>query len=55
MSVARLVPISSRVARWTHDSLPADWKQQIGRRDRFHHVRVGIIVAAFALPAVALI
>ncbi|MFD7278587.1 hypothetical protein ACFV80_16480 [Streptomyces sp. NPDC059862] len=41
MPIALLVPINSRVARWTHDSVPADWKQQIGRWDRFPHVRVG--------------
>jgi uncharacterized membrane protein len=49
MSVALLVPINSRSARWTRDNVPADWKQQIGRWDRFHYVRVGIIVAAFVL------
>src|SRR4051812_18681700 len=29
MSIALLVPINSRVAQWTDDSVPADGKQQI--------------------------
>jgi uncharacterized membrane protein len=41
MSIAVLVPINSRVAQWSHDSVPEDWKQQIARWDRFHYVRVG--------------
>ncbi|MBM9507938.1 DUF1772 domain-containing protein [Actinacidiphila acididurans] len=52
MSVALLVPINSRVARWTRESLPPDWKQQMARWDRFHYVRVAVIVAAFALLVV---
>jgi uncharacterized membrane protein len=54
MSVTLLVPINSRVVQWTHDNLPADWKQQIGRWDRFHYLRVGVVVAAFVLLVVAL-
>ncbi|MCP9211806.1 DUF1772 domain-containing protein [Streptomyces cucumeris] len=49
MSIVLLVPINSRVARWTKDSLPADWKEQLGRWDRFHYGRVGVIVTAFVL------
>ncbi|QKV90838.1 DUF1772 domain-containing protein [Streptomyces sp. NA02950] len=49
MSIALLVPINSRVARWTEDTLPADWRQQLGRWDRFHYGRVAVIVTAFAL------
>ncbi|MEV6569348.1 anthrone oxygenase family protein [Streptomyces kronopolitis] len=54
MSVLLLVPINKRVATWSHEGVPADWKQQVGRWDRLHYVRVGIIVCAFALFAVAL-
>ncbi|MFJ9419229.1 anthrone oxygenase family protein [Streptomyces sp. NPDC101227] len=54
MSIALLVPINSRVARWTQDGVPADWKQQVGRWDRFHYVRVGVIVAAFVLLVTAM-
>ncbi|MGW8970142.1 anthrone oxygenase family protein [Streptomyces platensis] len=49
MPVALLVPINSRVAQWTHGSVPADWKQQLGPWDRLHFVRVGVIVTAFVL------
>lgn len=49
MSVSLLVPINSQVARWSSGSAPADWRRQVGRWDRFHVVRVGIIVAAFVL------
>ncbi|BBJ45326.1 membrane protein [Streptomyces antimycoticus] len=54
MSVLLLVPINSRVATWSREGVPADWKQQVGRWDRFHYVRVGVIVLAFTLLAVAL-
>ncbi len=54
MSVLLLVPINSRVATWSREGAPADWKQQVGRWDRFHYVRVAVIVLAFALFAVAL-
>lgn len=54
MSVLLLVPINNRVKTWTADGLPADWKQQINRWDRFHYVRVAVIIAAFALLVGAL-
>ncbi|MER8198310.1 DUF1772 domain-containing protein [Streptomyces microflavus] len=54
MSVLLLVPINNRVKTWTADGLPADWKQQMNRWDRFHYVRVAVIVAAFALLVGAL-
>ncbi|OPF83878.1 hypothetical protein VT50_0203620 [Streptomyces antioxidans] len=49
MSIALLVPINSRVAQWSRDTVPADWREQIGRWDRFHYLRVGVIIAAFVL------
>ncbi|MFF4507499.1 anthrone oxygenase family protein [Streptomyces sp. NPDC001401] len=55
MSILLLVPINSRAATWSHEGVPADWKQQLGRWDRFHYVRVGVIVLAFVLFAVALV
>ncbi|MGW0876136.1 anthrone oxygenase family protein [Streptomyces sp. NPDC002740] len=54
MSILLLVPINNRVKTWTADGLPADWKQQMNRWDRFHYVRVALIVAAFALLVAAL-
>ena len=54
MSILLLVPINNRSKTWTPDNRPADWKQQMNRWDRLHHVRVAVIVAAFALLAAAL-
>ena len=54
MSILLLVPINNRVKTWTAGNRPADWKQQLNRWDRFHYVRVAVIVAAFALLAAAL-
>lgn len=53
MSVALLVPINNRTRTWSAESHPADWREQIGRWDRLHIVRVAVIVAAFALLASA--
>ncbi|MEU1126809.1 DUF1772 domain-containing protein [Streptomyces sp. NPDC005899] len=55
MSILLLVPINSRVATWSHAGVPEDWKEQMGRWDRFHYVRVAVIVLGFALFAVALV
>ncbi|WP_052849090.1 DUF1772 domain-containing protein [Streptomyces avicenniae] len=52
LSITLLVPINSRVARWTRESLPADWKQQMRRWDRFHFVRVALLIAALALMVI---
>lgn len=53
MSVVLLVPINTRVAGWSADTIPADWRDQVGRWDRWHYARVGVIVVAFALLVVA--
>ncbi|ELS50782.1 DUF1772 domain-containing protein [Streptomyces viridochromogenes] len=54
MSVLLLVPINNRGKTWTPENRPDDWKQQMNRWDRYHYVRVAVIVAAFALLAAAL-
>jgi uncharacterized membrane protein len=54
MSILLLVPINNRGKTWTPDDRPADWKQLMNRWDRFHYVRVAIIIAAFALLVAAL-
>jgi uncharacterized membrane protein len=54
MSILLLVPINNRSKTWTPDNRPADWKQQMNRWDRFHYVRVAVIIAAFALLVAAL-
>ncbi|TDQ46999.1 putative membrane protein [Actinomycetospora succinea] len=53
MSVTLLVPINDRVAAWAADGTPSDWRAQVHRWDRWHHLRVAIIVAAFVLLVVA--
>ncbi|MEU8777176.1 DUF1772 domain-containing protein [Streptomyces sp. NPDC048606] len=55
MSLLLLVPINNRGKTWTPENRPADWKQQMKRWDRYHHVRVAVIVGAFALLAAALV
>jgi uncharacterized membrane protein len=54
MSVLLLVPINNRNKTWTRDNRPADWKQQLARWERFHYVRLAVILAAFALLVTAL-
>ncbi|MFD5432720.1 DUF1772 domain-containing protein [Kitasatospora sp. NPDC127067] len=54
MSVLLLVPINNRGRTWTPENRPADWKQQMNRWDRYHYVRVAVIVAAFTLLVTAL-
>ncbi|WP_324608552.1 anthrone oxygenase family protein [Streptomyces sp. NRRL S-1448] len=55
MSILLLVPITSRVVAWSKEGVPAGWKQQVGRWDRFHYLRVAVIVLAFVLFTIALI
>ncbi|MCP3760593.1 DUF1772 domain-containing protein [Streptomyces sp. TBY4] len=54
MSILLLVPINNRGKTWTPENRPADWKEQMNRWDRFHYVRVAVIIAAFALLVAAL-
>ena len=54
MSILLLVPINNQSKTWTPENRPADWKEQSKRWDRYHYVRVAVIIAAFALLAAAL-
>ncbi|MFE9819573.1 DUF1772 domain-containing protein [Streptomyces sp. NBC_00236] len=54
MSILLLVPINNRGKTWTPENRPADWKDQMSRWDRYHYVRVAVIVAAFTLLVTAL-
>ena len=54
MSILLLVPINNQGKTWTPENRPEDWKEQMNRWDRFHYVRVAVIIAAFALLAAAL-
>ena len=55
MSLLLLVPINNRGKTWTVENRPADWKEQMNRWDRFHYVRVAILIAAFAVLAAAIV
>ncbi|PKV92647.1 putative membrane protein [Amycolatopsis echigonensis] len=55
MSILLLVPINNRGKTWTPENRPADWKEQMNRWDRYHYVRVAVIIAAFALLVAALV
>jgi uncharacterized membrane protein len=55
MSVLVLVPINNQSKTWTPENRPADWKEQANRWDRYHYVRVAVLIAAFALLAAALV
>ncbi|MFD8702196.1 anthrone oxygenase family protein [Kitasatospora sp. NPDC059648] len=54
MSVLLLVPINNRGKTWTPENRPTDWKEQMNRWDRYHYVRVAVIIAAFTLLVAAL-
>lgn len=54
MSLLLLVPINNRNKTWTPENRPEDWKEQANRWDRWHYVRVAVIIAAFALLVTAL-
>jgi len=54
MSLLLLVPINNQGKTWTPENRPEDWKEQMNRWDRFHYVRVAVIIAAFALLVTAL-
>ncbi|MFD8454483.1 anthrone oxygenase family protein [Streptomyces coelicoflavus] len=55
MSILLLVPINNRGKTWTPENRPADWKEQMNRWDRYHYVRVAVIVAAFTFLVTALV
>ncbi|MEU9379111.1 DUF1772 domain-containing protein [Streptomyces sp. NPDC048255] len=54
MSILLLVPINNRNKTWTPENRPADWKEQLHRWNRYHYVRVAVIVTAFTLLVAAL-
>ncbi|MEU9865465.1 DUF1772 domain-containing protein [Streptomyces sp. NPDC047971] len=54
MSILLLVPINNRNKTWTPENRPADWKEQLQRWNRYHYVRVAVIVTAFTLLVAAL-
>ncbi|MBK3547504.1 DUF1772 domain-containing protein [Streptomyces sp. MBT60] len=53
-SLLLLVPINNRGKTWTPENRPEDWKEQMNRWDRYHYVRVAVLIAAFASLVTAL-
>lgn len=47
------VPINNRIAKWTPESLPSDWKIQEHRWDVYHWSRTSGLIAAFAILVVS--
>jgi uncharacterized membrane protein len=43
------VPINNRIAKWTPESLPTDWKNQEHRWEVYHWVRTMGLIVAFVL------
>jgi uncharacterized membrane protein len=43
------VPINNRIAKWTPDSLPADWRAQEHRWDVYHWLRTCGLITAFTV------
>jgi uncharacterized membrane protein len=54
ISLLLLVPINNQGKRWTPENRPADWREQLNRWERWHYVRVAVIIAAFTLLVAAL-
>ncbi|MEU3057000.1 DUF1772 domain-containing protein [Streptomyces griseus] len=55
MSILLLVPINNLGKTWTPENRPADWKEQMNRWDRYHYIRVAVLIAAFTLLVAALV
>ncbi|MEU6044899.1 DUF1772 domain-containing protein [Streptomyces griseus] len=55
MSILLLVPINNLGKTWTPENRPADWKDQMNRWDRYHYIRVAVLIAAFTLLVAALV
>jgi uncharacterized membrane protein len=49
------VPINNRIAKWSPESLPSDWKRQEHRWDLYHWVRTGGLVVAFLLLVISVL
>jgi uncharacterized membrane protein len=52
-SLIWLVPINNRVAAWDLDALPSDWRSDRRSWDRYHSVRIMMLVLASLAIAVA--
>jgi len=48
------VPINNRIARWTPQTLPDNWKLQEHRWDVYHWLRTSGLIVAFVLLALSI-
>lgn len=48
-SLVAPVPINNRIAKWTPESLPNDWRAQEHRWDVYHWLRTSGLIVAFAI------
>ncbi|WP_329205631.1 DUF1772 domain-containing protein [Streptomyces sp. NBC_01696] len=55
MSILLLVPINNRNKTWAPENRPADWQEQLERWNRYHYLRLAVILAAFTLLVTALV
>jgi len=53
-SLVAPVPINNRIAKWTPQSLPEDWKAQEHRWDAYHLARTCALIVAFALLSLSI-
>ena len=53
-SLVAPVPINNRIAKWTPEALPSDWRVQERHWDLYHWLRTGALAVAFALLALSL-
>ena len=53
-SLVAPVPINNRIARWTPESLPNDWRAQEHRWDLYHWLRTFGLVIAFSTLALSI-
>lgn len=54
-SITSLVPINNRIASWTEETRPTNWKSFRSRWDQLHRWRVLLLTTAFALLAAGLL
>jgi uncharacterized membrane protein len=48
-SLAGPVPINNRIAKWTPNTVPEDWRAQERRWDHYHGLRTAGLIVAFAI------
>ena len=53
-SLVAPVPINNRIAKWTVNSFPENWKAMERRWDIYHGVRTATLIIAFVLLALSL-